>query len=195
MKINLESLATEARNQNTMNLDLMSPLEIVTVMNEEDSHIAQAVRPHLKTVALIAQWAGECVRNGGRIIYMGAALAIRRKAKRLQNDRLVSVISGAVPAGIFGVGEPLIYGVTLPMGRPFITAGLEAGFGGAFIMAMQVAATTWGPSGILGCFVMTAGPNRGIKSILFYLMGLIISIAAAYIITDLLVTDEQVLNA
>lgn len=152
MKINLEALATEARNQNTMNLDLMSPLEIVTVMNEEDSRIASAaVKEHLETIALIAQWAGECVRNGGRIIYMGAALAIRRKAKRLQNDRLVSVISGAVPAGIFGVGEPLIYGVTLPMGRPFITAGLGAGFGGAFIMAMQVAATTWGPSGILGC--------------------------------------------
>lgn len=41
---------------------------------------------------------------------------------------------------------------------------------------------------------MTAGPNGGIKSILFYLTGLIISIGAAFIITDFLVKDEDVLN-
>ncbi|MBR2761219.1 MAG: hypothetical protein IKD66_08600, partial [Solobacterium sp.] len=66
---------------------------------------------------------------------------------------------------------------------PFITAGLGAGFGGAFVMAMEVAATTWGPSGILGCFVMTAGPHGALMSVLCYFIGLLISCAAAFLIT------------
>ena len=98
-------------------------------------------------------------------------------------------------AGVLGVGEPLIYGVTLPMGKPFITAGLGAGFGGAFVMAMQVAATTWGPSGVLGCFVMTAGPNGGVMSVLYYAIGLVISIIAAFLITNAVVKEEDVASA
>ena len=126
---------------------------------------------------------------------VGAAIAIYLKAKKVRNDRLRSVISGALPAGVLGVGEPLIYGVTLPMGRPFLTAGLGAGFGGAFVMAMQVAATTWGPSGLLGCFVMTAGPNGAVMSVVYYFIGLVISCAAAFAITYAMVTDGDVSNA
>ena len=114
---------------------------------------------------------------------------------KIKNKRLASVISGALPAGVLGVGEPLIYGVTLPMGKPFITAGLGAGFGGAFVMAMQVAATTWGPSGVLGCFVMTAGPNGGVMSVLYYAIGLVISIIAAFLITNAVVKEEDVASA
>ena len=81
------------------------------------------------------------------------------------------------------------------MGRPFITAGLGAGFGGAFVMAMQVAATTWGPSGVLGVFTMTAGPGGAVKSVLNYLAGLLISAAAAFLITSVLLSEEEVKNA
>ena len=81
------------------------------------------------------------------------------------------------------------------MGRPFLTAGLGAGFGGAFVMAMQVAATTWGPSGLLGCFVMTAGPNGAVMSVVYYFIGLVISCAAAFAITYAMVTDGDVSNA
>ena len=55
---------------------------------------------------------------------VGAAIAIYFKAKKVRNERMKQVIAGAIPAGILGIGEPLIYGVTLPMGKPFITAGL-----------------------------------------------------------------------
>jgi len=114
---------------------------------------------------------------------VGAALALRKKAKRAGNSELCSVINGALPAGLLGVGEPLIYGVTLPLGKPFITAGLGAGFGGAFVMAMEVASTTWGPSGLLGIFVMTGGPGGALKSVIFYVIGLIISYVCSYLIT------------
>ena len=126
---------------------------------------------------------------------VGAALAIYQKAKKLNHTRLCSVIRGALPAGILGVGEPLIYGVTLPMGKPFLTAGLGAGFGGAFVMFWQVASTTWGPSGLLGAFVMTAGPQGTIKSILMYLIGLLICYIMSYIITALAISDKAVYEA
>ena len=107
------------------------------------------------------------------------------------NENLCSVISGALPAGLLGVGEPLIYGVTLPLGKPFLTAGLGAGFGGAFIMATQVASTTWGPSGLLGAFVMTAGPGGAVPSVLLYLVALVISYIGGYLITKLFYREEE----
>lgn len=133
-----------------------------------------------------------CMAGAGQV---GAAFAILQKCKKVGNDRLTGVIRGAMPAGILGVGEPLIYGVTLPMGKPFITAGLGAGFGGAFVMLMQVAATTWGPSGVLGAFVMTAGPHGGLMSVLYYLIGLLIACVCGYLITRAIITDEEVANA
>lgn len=126
---------------------------------------------------------------------VGAAIALRQRAKRMNHRKLCSVIDGALPAGFLGVGEPLIYGVTLPMGRPFITAGLGAGFGGAFVMLCQVASTTWGPSGILGAFVMTAGPKGAVNSVLMYLIGLAISYVMSYIITRILISDKEVSDA
>ena len=122
---------------------------------------------------------------------VGAAFALWKKAKKVGNDNLCSVISGALPAGLLGVGEPLIYGVTLPLGRPFLTAGLGAGFGGAFIMVTQVASTTWGPSGLLGAFVMTAGPRGSVPSVLLYLTALVISYIGGYLITKLLYREEE----
>ena len=49
---------------------------------------------------------------------VGAAIALYIKAKRVGNHRLNRVIAGALPAGILGIGEPLIYGVTLPLMKP-----------------------------------------------------------------------------
>ncbi len=55
--------------------------------------------------------------GGGQV---GAAFALWI---RLRHDKeLTEMIKGALPVGILGIGEPLIYGVTLPLGRPFITA-------------------------------------------------------------------------
>ncbi len=122
---------------------------------------------------------------------VGAAFALWKKAKKVGNDNLCSVISGALPAGLLGVGEPLIYGVTLPLGKPFLTAGLGAGFGGAFIMVTEVASTTWGPSGLLGAFVMTGGPRGSVQSVLLYLTALVISYIGGYLITRALYREES----
>ena len=126
---------------------------------------------------------------------VGAAIAIWLKARRTGNKRMMSVIGGALPAGVLGVGEPLIYGVTLPMGKPFITAGLGAGFGGAFCMAMKVAATTWGPSGVLAFPIMTAGGSSATTQMACYAIGLVISYIMGFIITNFTLKDAEVANA
>ena len=145
----------------------------------------------LETFGAVYLYPALAMAGAGQV---GAAIAIYLKCKKVNNNRLKSVIGGALPAGILGVGEPLIYGVTLPMGKPFITAGLGAGFGGAFVNFMQVASTTWGPSGLLGCFVMTAGPNGATMSVLYFVIGLVISYIMGFIFTNLAIKPEEVAN-
>ena len=120
---------------------------------------------------------------------VGAAIAIYLIARKVKNIRLQKVITGALPAGFLGVGEPLIYGVTLPMFKPFITAGLGAGFGGAYVMLTHVLATAWGPSGLVAIPIMQ--PN----SMLNYFIGLVISYIAGFIITYFTIKDTDVKNA
>ncbi len=63
---------------------------------------------------------------------VGAAFALWLRCRN--NKKLTEMIKGALPVGILGIGEPLIYGVTLPLGtRPFITACLGGGIGGAVV--------------------------------------------------------------
>lgn len=119
---------------------------------------------------------------------VGAAIAIYFVAKRVGNMRLQKVITGALPAGFLGVGEPLIYGVTLPMFKPFITAGLGAGFGGAFVMLTKVMANSWGPSGLVAIAIMKP------DSMLNFFLGLVISYIAGFIITKLVIKDADVKN-
>jgi len=146
----------------------------------------------LESLGFVTLYPALAMAGAGQV---GAAFAIYRKAKKAGNKRLQSVISGALPAGILGVGEPLIYGVTLPMGKPFLTAGLGAGFGGAFAMAMQVASTTWGPSGVIALSVMTGGPNGPVMSVLYYGIALVISYVMGYVITNIALKTEDVERA
>lgn len=119
---------------------------------------------------------------------VGAAISIYLKAKKVKNERIKQVIAGAIPAGILGIGEPLIYGVTLPMGKPFITAGLGAGFGGAYVMLTKVMATAWGPSGLVAIPLMQPA------SMLNFFIGILISYLGGFIITQLFIKEKDVMN-
>jgi sucrose PTS system EIIBCA or EIIBC component len=107
---------------------------------------------------------------------VGAAFAIYFKTKK---KRLKRAIGGALPSGMLGIGEPLIFGVTLPLGRPFITACLGAGVGGAFQAHFDIATVAIGVSGLPLAFIVNAG------EILLYLVGLVIAYAAGFAFTYL----------
>lgn len=121
---------------------------------------------------------------------VGAALAIYVKSRKVKNLRMQQTILGALPAGILGVGEPLIYGVTLPMGKPFVTAGLGAGFGGAFCMLMGVQAIAWGPSGLVATPLMKTP-----MMMLYFVLGLVIAYIMGFIITWFGIKEKDVANA
>ena len=53
MDINLSKMTTESRNPSSLNLDIMSPLEIVSIMNEEDRKVPLAIEPHLSQIAQV----------------------------------------------------------------------------------------------------------------------------------------------
>lgn len=72
MGLNLSGMTTETRNPRTMQLDQMSPLEIVTVMNEEDARVPLAIAKCLPQIAQAVTWAAESFEKGGRLFYMGA---------------------------------------------------------------------------------------------------------------------------
>lgn len=128
---------------------------------------------------------------------VGAAIALYIKAKRKNNNKLMTNIKGSIVPGILGVGEPLIYSVTLPLGTPFITAGLGAGIGGAFVMAMGVASTAYGPSGLIAvplmCYLYQGGQHvvSGL-AYLYYILGLLMSAAGGFLFTYFLIKDKKV---
>ncbi len=112
---------------------------------------------------------------------VGAAVAVLLKTR---NTRLRGIIKGALPVGLLGIGEPLIFGVTLPLGKPFITACLGAAAGGAFQAAMQVQSIAMGVSGLPLAFLI-----RG-DQIQLYLIGLCIAYVAGFLLTWLVGFDD-----
>ncbi|AJR00014.1 PTS system, sucrose-specific IIB component/PTS system, sucrose-specific IIC component [Enterobacteriaceae bacterium bta3-1] len=117
---------------------------------------------------------------------VGAALALYLKAKPGSTLRLQ--IKGAIFPGLLGIGEPLIYGVTLPRLKPFITACFGGAVGGFFIglvayMGLPIGLNTvFGPSGLVSIPLMTS--SQGIYAgIMVYIAGVFISYAAGFIFT------------
>lgn len=107
---------------------------------------------------------------------VGAAIALWIKCRK--NKQLTGMIKGALPVGILGVGEPLIYGVSLPLGRPFITACIGGGIGGAVIGAIgHIGAITIGPSGVALIPLIANGKWLG------YVFGLLAAYAGGFVAT------------
>lgn len=110
---------------------------------------------------------------------------------RAQKDSLLrQQIQGAIIPAIFGIGEPMIYGVTLPRIKPFITSSIGAGFGAFFIGAMIYWAdiifglnSVFGPSGILASIMMTTPDGNILLAVSLYLIGALISVGMGTLIT------------
>lgn len=124
---------------------------------------------------------------------VGAALALYKKAPK--DSDLRNNIRGAIIPGFLGIGEPLIYGVTLPRVRPFFTAMAGGAVGGFYVgmlnlFGVQIGLNTvFGSSGLLGTIAMTS--NKGVVAgMFFYLTALIVAYVAGYILTSLFGTKN-----
>lgn len=104
---------------------------------------------------------------------VGASLAVLLKTR---NARLKKLVKGALPVGILGIGEPLIFGVTLPLGRPFIAACLGGAVGGAVISYAKVATViTFGISGLPLALTIISG------KVMLYLAGWLAAVVCGFL--------------
>ncbi|MBL3399299.1 PTS transporter subunit EIIC [Staphylococcus pasteuri] len=119
---------------------------------------------------------------------VGAALALWVRCRH--NQPLRNTLKGALPVGFLGIGEPLIYGVTLPLGRPFFTACLGGGIGGAVIGGIgHIGAKAVGPSGL------SLLPLISDNMYLGYIAGLISAYIGGFIMTFLFGTTKKMRNS
>ncbi len=109
--IDLTKLTTEQRNPETMNLDQMTPLELVETMNREDQKVIEAVNKVLPEVAKVIEWTTEALRTGGRIIYMGAGTSGR-----------LGVLDAVECPPTFGVSPDLVVGLMAGGEKAFVKA-------------------------------------------------------------------------
>lgn len=120
--------------------------------------------------------------GGGQV---GAGLALFFKSK---NKRFKKLVMSSIPVAVLGVGEPLMYAVTLPLGRTFVTACLGAGFGGVAASLFHLGTVSQGVSGLFGLLIMQPGQQ------LQFLIALLIAYLGGFIITWFFGVDEGRIN-
>lgn len=109
MKEELSALSTEMVNPATENIDALSTLDMVRLINEEDKKVALAVEKALPEIAAAVDIIAAALESGGRLVYMGAGTSGR-----------LGVLDASECVPTFGVREGLVVG--------FIAGGREAAF-------------------------------------------------------------------
>ncbi len=109
--IDLTKLVTETRNPNTMELDQMTPLELVSVMNQEDLNVVAGVKEALPQVAQAIEWAVSSLEAGGRIVYFGAGTSGR-----------LGVLDAVECPPTFGVSPDVVVGLIAGGEKAFVRA-------------------------------------------------------------------------
>lgn len=117
--------------------------------------------------------------GGGQV---GAGLALYLRSK---NKRFKKMVMSSVPVAVLGVGEPLMYAITLPLGRPFITACLGAGFGGIAASLFHLGAVSQGVSGLFGLLIVQPGNQ------IYYLLAMILAYVGGFLLTWFFGFDEK----
>lgn len=107
----LEKLATERRNQRTMELDDMTVEEILTVMNEEDQSVAGVIRQEIPIIKQVVAQVIQSFQAGGRLIYIGAGTSGR-----------LGVLDAAECVPTFGVSPKMVVGLIAGGERALIKA-------------------------------------------------------------------------
>ncbi|NYI07635.1 PTS transporter subunit EIIC [Allostreptomyces psammosilenae] len=127
---------------------------------------------------------------------VGAAAAVYLRLPR--NPGIRATIRSALPAGLLGIGEPLIYGVSLPLGRPFITACVGGAFGGGVVglfnqLGTDVGSTAIGPSG-WALFPLVTGDSGLGATVAVYGLGLVAGYVAGFVVTYFFGFSRQMLE-
>lgn len=110
---NLGKLNTEQQNPNTLDIDRVSTEKMLAKINAEDSKIAGVVQEEIPSIAKLIDKAYECVKNGGRILYVGAGTSGR-----------LGILDASECPPTYGVSDELVQGV-IAGGTPAIFKAQE----------------------------------------------------------------------
>jgi N-acetylmuramic acid 6-phosphate etherase len=108
-----ERRRSEQRNARSKNLDRMSAMQIVRLMNREDRKVAAAVGRALPAIARAVDVIVKAIRGGGRLIYVGAGSSGR-----------MAVLDAAECPPTFGTSPKLVQAL-IAGGRPAVTGAVE----------------------------------------------------------------------
>src|SRR5271163_4870338 len=108
-----EQRRTEQRHPASKNLDCMSALQIVRLINREDRKVADAVARELPRIAAAVEAIVRAIRQGGRLIYVGAGTS----------GRLAMLDAVELPP-TYGIGKDVVIAV-IAGGAKAITGAVE----------------------------------------------------------------------
>lgn len=109
--MDIKKLSTEGRNPETTDLDEMNPLEIVTVMNQEDEKVPAAIKPELPKIAQAVEKIASSFKQGGRLFYVGAGTSGR-----------LGVLDAAECVPTFGTDPEMVQGLIAGGGKAMTLA-------------------------------------------------------------------------
>ena len=98
--MDLKKFATETRNPNSENLDMMSAMEIITLMNQEDRNVCLAIEEVLPEIGKLVDTVAAAFEKGGRLIYMGAGTSGR-----------LGVLDASECPPTYGVSPDMVVGI------------------------------------------------------------------------------------
>jgi N-acetylmuramic acid 6-phosphate etherase len=96
----LQGLITEQTNPKSLNIDRLSTIEILHLINNEDATVARAVKRELRYIAQAVEMVVETIKSGRRIFYIGAGTSGR-----------LGVLDAAECPPTFGTDPKMIKGI------------------------------------------------------------------------------------
>lgn len=111
MSIDIKSITTETRNQNTIHIDEANTIDILKMINHEDYIIPKAIENCLPSIATLVDKVYHCISNGGRLIYVGCGTSGR-----------IGILDAVECPPTFGVSYDLVKGIIAGGESAFIKA-------------------------------------------------------------------------
>ena len=104
----LDAMISEGRNPETHGIDLMSTRDVLTLINREDSKVAEAVKAAIPAIANIVDKTVQRIQQGGRLFYLGAGTSGRLGILDAVECRPTFSVPDGLVIGIIAGGETAI---------------------------------------------------------------------------------------
>jgi N-acetylmuramic acid 6-phosphate etherase len=165
---------TERTNPASIGLDTKSTVEILRIMNREDRRVVPAVGKTLPQIAVAVEWATDAIRDGGKLVYLGAGTSGRlgvldasECVPTFGTDRIVGILAGApasLTSSLEGVEDDSRQAVrdlkNIKFTRQDVLVGISASGGAPYVLAGMSYARSLGAKAV----GLTCNPDAPLKA-------------------------------